>query len=225
VLIGLCGKAGSGKSTAAEIICEKFGFDRLSFATALREEIYVCWLTGDWTEGSWPPDLDPALKDREVAKIAGVAELADMFRKPTPGWLRRLLQWYGTEFRRARDEDYWIKKLEERIWVSGPERNYVIDDVRYPNEAEFVTGNGCLILLERTGDCGKEYRLSGEAEKHSSEQVDFLRPYVRAVIKAQDLTELEREIVRLVPELVREFAWRRRTLGDPRPSPVHASKY
>jgi transposase-like protein len=49
---------------------------------------------------------------------------------------RHLLQWWGTEYRRAQDPDYWVKKLVARVQADQP-RFALIADVRFPiNELE-----------------------------------------------------------------------------------------
>ena len=50
----------------------------------------------------------------------------------------RLLQFWGTEFRRKKiNWDYWVNKVKEKI-DAEPDRDYVIPDVRFINEAKFI---------------------------------------------------------------------------------------
>jgi hypothetical protein len=47
---------------------------------------------------------------------------------------RRLMQYWGTDIRRALDPDYWCKRLIQNI---DPSKNYVITDCRFDNEVNF----------------------------------------------------------------------------------------
>jgi hypothetical protein len=69
----------------------------------------------------------------------------------TPGCVsmsyRKLLQLWGTEYRRKQDPDYWVKRLESKL--AGLEKA-VIDDVRFPNEVELIKRlGGKVIRIDR----------------------------------------------------------------------------
>jgi len=77
--------------------------------------------------------------------------------------MRTLLQWWGTDYRRKEDEDYWINSHKETYdeFLSDPENIAICDDVRFPNELKYVSRLGGLNLwLERTTD---------NSQAHSSE--------------------------------------------------------
>jgi hypothetical protein len=61
---------------------------------------------------------------------------------------RSLLQWWGTEFRRTQDVDYWVKQalgFKCRLYD-----NVVIDDLRFENEANALVEHGAtLVRVER----------------------------------------------------------------------------
>lgn len=70
--------------------------------------------------------------------------------KPEDGKPRTLLQWWGTEYRRAQDPDYWVKRLEERIRRDAP-GVALITDVRFPNEVEAIHRmGGYAVKVTRT---------------------------------------------------------------------------
>lgn len=69
-------------------------------------------------------------------------------RVTKPPRMRDLLQAYGSA-RRTYDEDYWLNKLRNSISMCKPGTVFVVDDVRYKNEAQFVMDNGVLIRLQR----------------------------------------------------------------------------
>lgn len=67
------------------------------------------------------------------------------------GKYRTLLQWWGTEYRRAQDPDYWVKRCVERIAEENP-AVAIITDLRFLNEADWVWRvKGRCIKVTRTG--------------------------------------------------------------------------
>ena len=114
LLIGLLGRKRSGKDSFCQYLAAQgsFPIQRMAFADALKIE---------------------------VAQHRGltVEQLeADKTR------LRPFLQWWGTEFRRAEDPDYWVRHMPE------PSRLHlnVVTDVRFQNEADWVTERGGLLV-------------------------------------------------------------------------------
>lgn len=129
-IVGLCGQKGSGKSTAAQHLKKVYGAAILSFASPLKKANQVLFgfqhdqLYGTDTQKQ---TLDPFL---------GVSG-------------RDLLQWTGTEIFRnnkmfaVENETIWIANMRERIaQVKDPYQDIVIDDVRFPDEAEFISSIG-----------------------------------------------------------------------------------
>jgi hypothetical protein len=66
------------------------------------------------------------------------------------GKQRPLLQWWGTEYRRSIDPDYWVRQLAQRIELEKPQIA-LITDMRFPNEMAFVKQYGETILVQRDG--------------------------------------------------------------------------
>ena len=80
------------------------------------------------------------------------------------GKFRLLLQWWGGEYRRGADENYWIKKVAQRISDERPQIA-LLSDVRYANEIAFVQKYGEAIKINRP--CLSQ--LSEVANNHLSE--------------------------------------------------------
>lgn len=144
VLVGIAGAFGSGKDAAADVLVSKYGFVKTSMARALKIEVYDRLLrpTADFVrldgyEESLPrPSDDGATPGEKLDWINA--------HKPV---LRRLLQVYGTEYRRAQDQDYWVKRAAE--FVDNSDRPVVIPDIRFPNEAEMIRARGGRLWLIR----------------------------------------------------------------------------
>lgn len=77
---------------------------------------------------------------------------------------RKLLQFYGTEYCRAGDNNYWVKKVAARIAEEKPEVA-LITDMRFPNEMAFCQKYGNAIRVDRPG----LPPLDGAAGVHASE--------------------------------------------------------
>ncbi len=59
---------------------------------------------------------------------------------------RGLLQWWGTEYRRKQDPDYWVKQLAKSILkLEGEKRFVYVNDCRFLNEANFILQAGASI--------------------------------------------------------------------------------
>jgi hypothetical protein len=131
-LIGIAGKAGVGKTTLANRLCEVLPgrWGRCSFADEVKVEAS--------RKFGFPLTLAYSESGKEV-KI------------PTGKWgtctIREILQRYGTDMVRAEDPDHWVKKFghvfAER--EAGGQLT-VVDDVRFPNEADWVLENGGYLV-------------------------------------------------------------------------------
>ena len=148
MIIGISGKAGSGKDTAAKMLEVLYANPDISyedfvnkryknfadilivhFADALKETAQVLFRLGEW----------------ETNTQEG--------KKTTINWIgktvRELLQGIGQGLRDAIDFDLWVKILfaNTENWS-----NYIIADVRYPNEIKAIKErNGILLRIDRKG--------------------------------------------------------------------------
>jgi len=141
-VIGLCGKAGAGKTTFANMILNQFlemtdnkiGCVVLPFAKALKDlAVQLGW---------------DGVKDERG---------------------RRLLQLLGTDVcRNCIDDNYWVKKWKEGIDKERAKgiQLIVADDVRFENELLSIAGfNGEIYKL-----VGRSYELAADSKNHESEQ-------------------------------------------------------
>jgi hypothetical protein len=154
IVLGLSGRAGSGKTSVADYLAQQYGFIKFSFAAGVYREVAAAYGL---------PDAD-ALRDRrhkelpvEALCLEGCAdkefvELARGLLEPqyprgcdldivplSPRWL---LQHWGTDYRRAQDPTYWVGAAHRHIaalraMYQYPEvrpQLFVCDDLRFENE-------------------------------------------------------------------------------------------
>ena len=160
MLIGLCGAAGAGKDSVAEILVREHNFTRYAFADRMREALYR---------------LNPRVADPMLNMYWQLRPLVDI-----KGWdyakrefpeVRKLLQTFGTEVGREMfGEDFWVNQVawqyEALMESTFGDANVVIPDVRFPNEADWITDEeGYVLRVERPG--------VGPVNGHSSEALDF----------------------------------------------------
>lgn len=162
-VVGLVGRKRSGKDTAAEIF-ESKGWYRTSFAKALYTEVSEAFGVSveqlqehEHKEVPWVPLA--GCKDAEFVELAkALARVSFLDKLDHVGiktedlrqfWLspRRILQWWGTEYRRKDDTFYWVRRLSEELASVKPER-VVISDIRETHEAAYVKRQGSGILVK-----------------------------------------------------------------------------
>ncbi len=158
-VVGLIGAPEAGKDTVAKMLADYAGWNHLSFALALREEMAKAFgisaqvvFSRDFKDSRQPALTANSCLDRNFAKLLN-PELIYTGRE--------LLQLYGTEYRRNEDEDYWVKAVRDLLTDKIPDSNAVISDVRFANEAAICTE---LWLVVRPG----HYPVGYDAN-HSSE--------------------------------------------------------
>lgn len=139
LLIGLSGKAGSGKSTVGDYLAGAHGYAQFAFAGALKEVVGL------------------AFGFAEEQLYVRRKEAVDPRWGVSPRWC---MQWLGTEVLRARWPDIWIYHLRQEILdflsING-QRPIVVADVRFRDEAEALKGMGAvLVRMERSKDHGLE---------------------------------------------------------------------
>ncbi len=146
ILLGMSGKKQSGKDTCAEMIRDhlhdspKHLYVRLAFADALYEEVAEFLIMQDRQDGI---NKFCALTPNAIAsKVCDIKA-----NKPD---YRLLLQWWGTDYRRKQDADYWIKRWLDKFRALPDNSFVVVPDVRFTNEFETIKKlNGLVWRTER----------------------------------------------------------------------------
>lgn len=176
MIIGLSGKMGAGKDAVAALM-SMVGYRRFAYADALRGEV---------AEAMKDRADIPSCLSAEAASAIAMAPMSEVYAKPTTQRMRALLQEWGTEYRRAQSQSYWVDKMREKL--AGVECA-AISDVRFADEAALVRELGGRVWrIERpgTGD--------GERSGHVSEAMPFDVNYV--IHNTGTLEDLARETLR-----------------------------
>jgi RecA/RadA recombinase len=145
VIVGFYGKAGSGKTTAANHLVAQ-GFVRGKFAGAIKEMVRALL----------------RYKGVDAATVERMVE-SDLKEAPTPVLNgkspRYVLQTLGTEFGRGMlGTDFW---LDTEMEAKRDVPLLVFDDVRFANEAKAILAAGGIVV--------KLTRSAGPVLEHSSE--------------------------------------------------------
>lgn len=140
MIVGLLGFIGSGKGTAGDIL-KDMGFTPVSFAKGVKD---VTAQMFGWPRHLLEGDTEKSREWREQPDEFWSKEFGKEF---TP---RYALQLMGTEVGRdVFHKDFWVISLK-RYMLQNQEQNYVITDVRFQNEIQFVHDmGGCLIEIQR----------------------------------------------------------------------------
>lgn len=177
MLIGLTGRAGSGKDTVYETMYGLFNevrpVVRIAFADLLKKSALAT--LKDVNDGSWVELADKLKSDGRI--------LVDLGDEKIEISGREFLQRYGTEAHRDLfGQDFWVdavlpplEPLDFGPFLHSPEI-YVVTDVRYDNEASRIREYGGFVwLIDRPGDAIEESEHASEAPV-SEELIDYLIP-------------------------------------------------
>lgn len=128
MIIGLSGKAKSGKDCLADYLVQNYGFVKVAFADELK---LLCASTFNLSN----EQLYGNLKETKDSR----------YNKTT----REILQATG-QFYRSIDIDFWVNKCINKIYL---DKNYVITDCRLTNEYNAIKKlNGKIIRINRDGE-------------------------------------------------------------------------
>lgn len=170
MILGFCGLAGSGKSTAAQMVVD-FEPDcaRVRFAGPLKAMMRALGLTEAEIEG-----------DRKETPC-------DLLGGRTP---RYAMQTIGTEWGRDLiSPDIWVaawRREVARLRAAGV-RHIVVDDVRFVNEASAIWAEGgAIVRLMRPG------AASASGAGHASESLGF--PWDYEIANSGGLEALRAEV-------------------------------
>jgi hypothetical protein len=129
MIIGICGLIGSGKGTVADALVNDYKFTKLSFADKLKDGVAEVF---GWDRQMLEGDTEDSRAWREEKDAFWSAETG---KHITP---RLVLQLFGTDcMRNGFDDSIWVSLVKKQIALQ-PNTNFVIPDVRFPNEANMI---------------------------------------------------------------------------------------
>lgn len=155
IIIGLTGANGAGKDTVAGILSRALHMQRrqsciMAFADPLYEEVAKAFVISI-----------EQLKERSTKELPIQALMLSMCGDPWFHWSieqacnapvaleeprspRQILQWWGTQYRRAQDPLYWVKRFEHRVrqHQEAGIQHIVVTDVRFADEAATIRALG-----------------------------------------------------------------------------------
>jgi len=142
-IVGLVGFIGSGKGTVSSYLKDTYNFQNLSFAKTLKDAVANIF---HWPRNLLEGDTSESRQWREEIDIwwANRLDIPHL----TPRWV---LQNLGTNvIRKEFHDDMWIASLERSLL--DLEGNYVISDLRFPNEIKMLKNQNSKIWWIQRGD-------------------------------------------------------------------------
>lgn len=180
VVIGICGKPGSGKDTVGLLLTTIYGFGKVDLKYPIEETVKVIF------------GIDDAhLYDRKLRE----EPLEDW-----PGWTtRKLLQETGQKMREIFGDEIWAKSLCKRVSYNPNKSKICISDIRTPVDAAYIRqqvqlegGTFILMMVKRPG-CGAT--TLGGFTNHILESYD-LEPECDIVFNNEDsIPELHKQVI------------------------------
>lgn len=205
MILGITGKAQSGKDTACKII-QLVHLFRHYASNSIKQEKSEFEFVKDNIENPYTVDCVKCAFADALKECASLILGEDRFLfeensfKESPTSLelynkdgermtnRQFLQYFGTEVGRAIDKDLWVKVLMNKYqtemdnWAKEIENEpiWIVPDVRFPNEAEAIRKTGGQIWkIERPG--------VEPVNPHVSEQLIDTIPCDIVIENSQDL--------------------------------------
>ncbi len=164
MIVGLLGFIGSGKGTAGNIL-KDLGFVPVSFAKGVKD---VAAEMFDWPRHLLEGDTDESRNWREQPDAYWSKEFGKNF---TP---RLALQLLGTEVgRNVFHEDFWVIKMKKYI-TENEDKNFVITDVRFQNEINFVHDVGGILIEIERGIKPHWYNIANMANRGDMKAEEFM---------------------------------------------------
>lgn len=172
VVVGISGKAHSGKSTVTEMLVQKYGFESLAFGDTLKRHLNDYF--GIHSDELWSDKKKPEV--------------------------RKLLQSVGDLMRCEVDENYFVRVIE--MALKDHEGFVAIEDVRYSNEVDMLKNNGgILIKIDREDGPKVEYGAdhSSETDLDDFEEWDYVVLNNKTLRELEEEVDLVvRDIIRAV---------------------------
>ena len=164
MIVGLVGFIGAGKGTVADLLVERHNFVKESFANSVKDS---CAAVFGWDRAMLEGDTPESRAWREQPDKWWSEKFGKEFSP------RLALQLMGTEAGRGVfHPDLWVHTVLRRC-EQAPYNNYVIADVRFPNEINAIKDSGGVVIRVRRGDDPEWYALARECNVYN--KLDIMR--------------------------------------------------
>lgn len=198
LLLGLSGKARSGKDTLGDYLSTQFGnmcgeeVHTMAFADELKDDLFNKFdLSFEQLHGNLKEVPDTRYRRSD-----------DTYWTP-----RAMMQAYG-QFMRELDSDYWVKKLFDKVDVMEY-KHIIITDLRQLNEVNSILGReGFHIKVVRL----QENTLSEDSKNHSTE-IELEDNYVHVdytIFNDGSIEDLYEKADAIINDIWRKTKWLQR---------------
>lgn len=179
LIIGITGKLHSGKDTVADYLSKHFtGSIKRGFADALKEIGMNIF----------------GFSEKQMYEQEEKEKVDPFWNISTRAWNQHI----GTLLRTQYREDVWIKLMEKYIQTHANCSFFIIPDVRYDNEAEFIRKQGGLVIqVNRAVDNS----VDSVVRNHSSEHGISYNKISLTVDNTKTLSELYEQLDKLIAEI------------------------
>lgn len=145
-IVALSGFMGAGKTEAGKVLIAEFGYERVRFAGPLKAMLRALGLNSEQVDGD----------QKEVP--------SELLCGLTP---RHAMQTLGTEWGRGcMHSNLWVEAWKAAV---NDKKRVVVDDIRFPNEAEAVKSLGGVIWrVERPGVGPSDHASESQAIGHDT---------------------------------------------------------
>ncbi len=192
VIIGFGYRARQGKDSVVQHIIDTFGgkYDirRYAMGDELKAEVNTLDQEALCIKYSIPYDNNPDMSDPKCQTKHGKQSA--------------LLQYWGTEVRRAEDPFYWVKKVDARVMAEQPQIA-LLSDMRFWNEFYWVLANkGYPVKVERIG-----YTDPSRDSGHVSEiQLETAKFFAHIKVQEGELDQLKADAIEVFNAVLQDVA-------------------
>ena len=138
-VIGFAGKAGSGKTTAAQFLVDHYGYTSFAFADCLKRACAELFLLDHLQlHGSLQQKMQPdhrwfGCSARQIMQYVGTDLLRNQLDVIMPGIAENLFTHHF---------EIWLSEYKD----NGESADIVVSDVRFKNEIESIRKNGGIVI-------------------------------------------------------------------------------
>lgn len=175
--IAIAGKAGSGKTVAANYLKKRYGFKRRALADKLKEICSLHYYANQANERVWLDayhevrqqvrDLFPEFETSEWKDIADSVWEAFMAYGVVDGKSRSLLQHVGTDIFREYSGTVWVDHI---LRTTTDDSRVVVDDVRFKDEFHILQQDGWTMVYCAAPDDIRASRLKAKYGRTLTEE-------------------------------------------------------